>query len=577
VRRPEERRIKKIFCAQFNKTHINKKAEVYGWVDRVRNFGGLVFVQCRDRTGILQLVIDPKRIPQAVELGLQDCVHAEGTVRERPEGQINPDIATGEIECHVDVLEVLAKSKVPPFVIEDDVKANEELRLRYRYLDLRRGWLQKLIILRHNVITAIRTYLNKHEFTEIETPILTRSMPEGARDYLVPSRLYPGKFYALAQSPQMYKQLLMVAGFERYYQIARCMRDEDPRHDRQPEHTQIDIEMSFVDEEDVMKLIEGMFAYVVKQVLGKDLSLPFPRLTYTDAMEKYGTDKPDLRFGMEIINVKKIFEAKEFPPFKEKEVRALVVKDGDGVSRKLIETLSQQAKQKGLSGLFWAKRGETFSGSIAKLMDGHAADTAGFYKGDLLLIAAGDKRVFPFLGALRNQLARDLNRVGEGFRFLWVVDFPIFELDEKTGAMTATHHIFTQPQNKDIPYLDTDPLKVKGRLYDLVCNGNELASGSIRNHDRQLQEKLFSLAGMDKSKYAMLLDALDYGAPPHGGIAPGIDRIVMILAGVSSIRDVIAFPKTTTAQGLMENIPDEVTPEQLRDLHLDQHGVRPGN
>lgn len=525
-------------------------------------------MQCRDKTGILQLVLDPKRIPQATELGLQDCVYAEGTIRERPAGQINPDVATGDIECQVDVLKVLAKSRVPPFVIEDDVKANEELRLRYRFLDLRRAWLQKLIILRHNVITAIRTYLNEREFTEIETPMLTRSMPEGARDYLVPSRLYAGKFYALAQSPQMYKQLLMVAGFERYYQIARCMRDEDPRHDRQPEHTQIDIEMSFVDEEDVMTMIEGMFAYVVKQVLGKDLSLPFPRLTYADAIEKYGTDKPDLRFGMEIIDVKQVLKTKEFPPFKEKEVRALVVKDGGKISRKHIEEFAGQAKEKGLSGFFWAKRGEVFSGSIAKFMDEQVADTAGFQKGDLLLIAAGDRHVFSFLGTLRNRLARDLGLIGDGFRFLWVVDFPIFERDEKTGNLTATHHIFTQPQDEDVPHLDTDPLHVKGRLYDLVCNGNELASGSIRNHDRALQEKLFSLAGMDKGKYTMLLDALDYGAPPHGGIAPGIDRIVMILAGVGSIRDVIAFPKTTTAQGLMENIPDEVTPEQLRDLHL---------
>jgi aspartyl-tRNA synthetase len=326
--------------------------------------------------------------------------------------------------------------------------------------------------------------------------------------------------------------------------------------------------MSFVDEEDVMTIIEGMFAFVVKKVMDMDLPLPFPRLTYTEAMEKYGTDKPDLRFDMEIIDVKKIFADKEFLPFKDKEVRALVVKDAEGVSRKRIEAFAEQAKQKGLSGLFWAKRGETFSGSIAKLMDEHVADTVGFQKGDLLLVAAGDRRSLLFLGALRNQLARELDQVKKGFRFLWVVDFPIFEVDEKSNTMTATHHIFTQPQKQDIPYLDTDPLKVKGRLYDLVCNGNELASGSIRNHDRQLQEKLFSLAGMDKKKYTMLLDALDYGAPPHGGIAPGIDRIVMILAGVSSIRDVIAFPKTTTAQGLMENIPDEVTPGQLHDLHL---------
>ncbi len=542
---------------------------MYGWVDRIRNFGGLVFVQCRDKTGILQLVLDPKRIAGATQLGLQDCVCARGTIRERPAGQVNPDIPTGEIECEVETLEVLAKSKVPPFVIEDEVKANEELRLRYRFLDLRRGWLQRLIILRHNVITAIREYLNKHEFTEIETPILTRSMPEGARDYLVPSRLYPGKFYALAQSPQMYKQLLMVAGFERYYQIARCMRDEDPRHDRQPEHTQIDIEMSFVDEEDVMNIVEGMFAFVVKKVTGKELHTPFLRLTYAQAMERYGTDKPDLRFGMEIIDVKTVFKEKDFAPFMDKqEIRGLVVSGGGGFSRKKIDALNDRAKGSGLGGVFWAKCEEKYSGSIAKLIDDKIAAQLHFEKGDLLIIIAGDKRVFPFLGKLRNEFAEELGLHEKGFKFLWVVDFPIFEMNEKTGAMTATHHIFTQPKADDRQYLDSDPLRVKGRLYDLVCNGNELASGSIRNHDRQLQERLFSLAGMDKSKYTMLLDALDYGAPPHGGIAPGIDRIVMILAGVSSIRDVIAFPKTTTAQGLMENIPDEVTPDQLHDLHL---------
>ncbi|UCC13073.1 MAG: aspartate--tRNA ligase, partial [candidate division WOR-3 bacterium] len=496
--------MKKIFCAHFSKDHVNQTADVYGWVDRIRNFGGLVFVQCRDKTGILQLVLDPKRISGATQLGLQDCICARGTIRERPAGQVNSDIPTGEIECDVETLEVLAKSKVPPFVIEDEVKANEELRLRYRFLDLRRGWLQRLIILRHNVITAIREYLNKHEFTEIETPVLTRSMPEGARDYLVPSRLYAGKFYALAQSPQMYKQLLMVAGFERYYQIARCMRDEDPRHDRQPEHTQIDIEMSFVDEEDVMNIVEGMFAFVVRKVLGEELSVPFPRLTYAQAIEKYGTDKPDLRFGMEIIDVNTVFKDKDFPPFKDKqEIRGLVVKGGSGFSRKKIDALNERTKESGLGSIFWAKREENYSGSIAKIMDDEIAAQLHFEKGDLLMIVAGDKRVFPFLGKLRNECAEELGLHDKGYKFLWVVDFPIFEIDEKTGKLTATHHIFTQPQKDDIQYLESDPLRVKGRLYDLVCNGNELASGSIRNHDRHLQERLFSLAGMDKHKYTM--------------------------------------------------------------------------
>lgn len=533
----------------------------------MRNLGGLVFIDLRDRTGILQLVVDPKKIPETQNLGLQDCVYVAGVVRERPEGQKNPKMATGDVELEVKKLEVLGKSKVPPFVVEDEVKAGEELRLRYRYLDLRREPMQRSIIFRHKVITAMREYLNKNSFIEIETPILTRSMPEGARDYLVPSRLYPEKFYALAQSPQMYKQLLMVAGFERYYQIARCMRDEDPRHDRQPEHTQIDIEMSFVNEHDVFKLTEGMFVHIFKTVMHQDLKTPFPQLTYREAIEKYGTDKPDIRFGMEIIDVKKY--VKDSAPFKDKnEVRGFVAKSGNAVSRKKLDEFNAWAKKLGVGGIYWAKREDKFSGSIATLMDEKIAAVLGFDKGDLLLIAAGDERIFNFLGELRNEIAHELNVLTDEFKFLWVRDFPIFEIDEKTKKYVASHHIFTQPKEEDIQYIETDPLRVRGRLYDLVCNGNELASGSIRNHNRQLQERLFAVANMDKHKYTMLLDALEYGAPPHGGIAPGIDRIVMILAGLKSIRDVIAFPKTTTAQGLMEGVPDSVAPEQLKDLHI---------
>lgn len=551
------------------KDKAGQEIEAFGWIDRIRNLGGLVFVDLRDRTATLQIVIDPKDIPVAKELGLQDCILALGKVRERPGAQKNPKMTTGSVELEVSKIEVLGKSKVPPFVVESDVKANEDLRLRYRYLDLRREPMQQAIIFRHQVITAMREYLNKNDFIEIETPILTRSMPEGARDYLVPSRLYPGKFYALAQSPQMYKQLLMVAGFERYYQIARCMRDEDPRHDRQPEHTQIDMEMSFVDEEDVVTIAEGMFAYIFKQVLGQELKIPFPKMCYKDAIEKYGTDKPDLCFGMEIIDVKAAFKDKDFPPFKDKpDIRALIVKGGGSFSRKKLDNLNDRAKDLGLPGIFWTKREEKFSGSIAKFLDENIAGQLQFEKGDLLVITAGSKKIFPFLGNLRNEFASELGLREKGFKFLWVYDFPIFELDEKTGAFTASHHIFTQPKPEDIKYLDTDPLKVRGRLYDLVCNGNELASGSIRNHNRQIQEKLFGIVKMDPAKYTMLLDALEYGAPPHGGIAPGIDRIIMILAGLKSIREVIAFPKTTTAQGLMENIPDQVTRQQLKDLHI---------
>jgi aspartyl-tRNA synthetase len=528
----------------------------------------MIFVDLRDRTGVLQLVIDPT-LPCAKDLGLQDCIRAVGEVQERPQEQRNPRLETGEIELRVAELEILNKSKVPPFVVESDVKASEELRLRYRYLDLRRTPMQRNIIFRHNVITAMREYLNKNDFVEIETPILTRSMPEGARDYLVPSRLYPEKFYALAQSPQMYKQLLMVAGFERYYQIARCMRDEDPRHDRQPEHTQIDIEMSFVEEDDVFGIAEAMFEHIFKVVIGQGLKTPFPRMTYASAMERYGSDKPDLRFGMEIIDLRDTFKDTGFTPFEGKQhVRGLIIEKGNEISRKRLEAINESAKSSGLTGIFWAKIDEKCTGSIGKLIDEKTIDRVRLRKGNLLIVAAGNDGVFGFLGQLRTELGAELDLRESGFRFLWVTDFPIFERDEKTGRIVASHHIFTQPQEADIQYLDSDPLRVHGRLYDLVCNGNELASGSIRNHDRRLQEKLFAIAGMDPAKYTMLLDALEYGAPPHGGIAPGVDRIVMILAGVKSLRDVIAFPKTTTAQGLLEGIPDAVSSEQLKDLHL---------
>jgi aspartyl-tRNA synthetase len=528
----------------------------------------MIFVDLRDRTGVVQLVMEA-RLPHATELRLQDCISASGLVEERPADQKNPKMATGEIELVVRELEILNKSKVPPFVVESEVKANEELRLRYRYLDLRRAPMQRNIVFRHNVITAMREYLNKSDFIEIETPILTRSMPEGARDYLVPSRLYPQRFYALAQSPQMYKQLLMVAGFERYYQIARCMRDEDPRHDRQPEHTQIDIEMSFVNEDDVFRTTEGMFVHIFKSVMLGDLKTPFPRMTYADAIEKYGSDKPDLRFDMQIIDLRDAFRGIDFTPFKGKEeIRGLVIEKGHDISRKRLEALNESAKKEGLEGIFWAKIDEKCTGSIGKLIDKRIIDSVQLHKGNLLVVASGNAKVLSFLGQLRTELGAELELHVAGFRFLWVTDFPIFERDEKTGRIVASHHIFTQPRSDEIQYLDSDPLRVHGRLYDLVCNGNELASGSIRNHDRKLQERLFAIAGMDPAKYTMLLDALDYGAPPHGGIAPGIDRIVMILAGLSSLRDVIAFPKTTTAQGLLEGIPDAVSPEQIKDLHL---------
>ncbi|MBE0433509.1 aspartate--tRNA ligase, partial [candidate division WOR-3 bacterium] len=558
--------MKELFNDQINKDRVGIEITVYGWVDRIRNLGGLIFVDLKDRTGVLQLKVDPG-IAGAAALGLQDCVRATGRVEERPFDQKNPKMETGEVELVVRELEVLNRSKVPPFVIGNDVKASEELRLRCRYLDLRRAPMQRNLIFRHGVITTMREYLNRNGFIEIETPILTRSMPEGARDYLVPSRLYPGKFYALAQSPQMYKQLLMVAGFERYYQIARCMRDEDPRHDRQPEHTQIDIEMSFVEEEDVYNVTEGMFKHIFKVIMHQDLQTPFVRISYETAMERYGTDKPDLRFGLEITDLGPVFRGKDFPPFLgQPELRGLIVAEAGGISRKRLDALNEAARDAGLAGIFWARIGEKCSGSIGRLIDRQVIEALQLVPGNMLIAAAGDQRVFAFLGRVRTEIAQELKLHESGFRFLWVTDFPIFERDAKTGRIAVSHHIFTQPKASEIACLDHDPLRAHGRLYDLVCNGNELASGSIRNHDRQLQEKLFAIAGMDPAKYTMLLDGLDYGAPPHGGIAPGIDRIVMVLAGVNSLRDVIAFPKTTTAQGLLEGIPDSVSPEQLADL-----------
>uniref|UniRef100_A0A7V3VUU0 Aspartate--tRNA ligase n=1 Tax=candidate division WOR-3 bacterium TaxID=2052148 RepID=A0A7V3VUU0_UNCW3 len=565
--------MKEIFIEQINNSCVNKEITIAGWVFKVRNLGGLIFVDLKDRTGILQLVIDPKKVPMANELGLQDCISVKGIVKERPENQKNLDLPTGEVELEVSELLILSKSKVTPFVVEEDIKASEELRLKYRYLDLRRLSMQKIIIFRHKIVTAIREYLNSKDFIEIETPILTRSMPEGARDYLVPSRLYPGKFYALAQSPQMYKQLLMVAGFERYYQIARCMRDEDPRHDRQPEFTQLDLEMSFVDEEDIYNLIEGLFQYIFKKVLNQDLKIPFPRFTFEQAIKKYGTDKPDLSFGLEIIEFSETFKGIQFTPFLDKEyIAGIIIPQARAISRKILDEFNDEAKRRELGGIYWVRREGGFSGTLAKHLNEQLLENIGLKDGDLLISMAGNKKIYYFLGELRNRIGDIIGIRGKGFHFLWVYDFPLFELDENTGRLNPCHHPFTQPRPEDIGYLDTEPLKVRGRQYDLVLNGNELASGSIRNHDRRLQEKIFEILGVDREtagrKFGLLLEALDYGAPPHGGIAPGIERIVMLLAGVKSIRDVIAFPKTTQAQGLLENIPDYVEPEQLKELHL---------
>ncbi len=560
---------------------------VFGWVNRTRDHGGLLFIDVRDRYGLVQTVFDPNvdngLCVQARELKPEFCIAVKGRVRARPEGMKNPGLPTGEVEILANELTILSPSPTPPFVIVDDVKATEELRLRYRYLDLRRPSMQQNIIIRHKLSQSIRKHLNRLGFLEIETPILTRSTPEGARDYLVPSRLHPGKFYCLAQSPQLYKQLLMVSGFDRYYQFPRCLRDEDLRADRQPEHTQIDIEMSFVDEDDIFEVAEGMLKLAFKEILGKNIKTPFPRIPYAESLDKFGTDKPDLRFGLNLIDMTRDAENSGFRIFDETlkkggVIKAINAKGCHHFSRRELDELEEVVKTRGAAGLLWARFTPVLQGSMAKFLTPSTVEkfkeTCGLSPDDLLLVVAGSKNtVNSSLGALRVVLGRKLNLAREGeFAFTWIVDFPIFEYNEDVGRIEASHHIFSMPKEEDLHLLDTDPLKVRGKVFDLVCDGVELASGSIRNHRVELQQKLFKIIGLSEDeatrRYGFLLEALKYGAPPHGGIAPGIDRICMLMAGRNNIRDVIPFPKTLQAISLLEGAPSEVDEEQLKELHI---------
>lgn len=568
--------------------HVGQTVELLGWVSKIRNLGGLIFIDLRDRYGITQLVINPekqdKRIVELAEtIKNEYVIYARGTVIERYNK--NKNLPTGDIEVEVEELEIISESDTTPLIIADDTDALEETRLKYRYLDLRRPILQRNILLRSEITHIIRNYLHEHDFVEIETPILTRSTPEGARDYLVPSRIHPGEFYALPQSPQIFKQLCMVAGFERYYQIARCFRDEDLRADRQPEFTQVDIEMSFVEAQDIQSLVEGMLARIMKEIKGIELKLPFDRITWYEAMVTYGSDKPDRRFGMELKHCNEVFKNTAFSVFRTTleqggDVRAINVKQGASkYSRKAIDQMTEWVKKYGAKGLAFLKyENGSFNGPIAKFLS--AEEQQGLVtlldieEGDLILFVADDFRTScEALGALRVHLAKELGLIDHNtYDFLWVVDWPLLEYDEEEGRYYALHHPFTSPKPESIDQLDSNPDACLASAYDIVLNGYELGGGSIRIHDRDLQMRMFKVLGFSeeevKERFGFLLEAFRYGTPPHGGIALGLDRLVMILVGATSLRDVIAFPKTASASCLMSGAPSTVDPAQLKELHL---------
>lgn len=574
-------------CGELTRAQVDKTVSLNGWVQRRRDHGSVIFIDLRDRSGIAQIVFNADTNPKAHEhahaLRNEYVMAVTGTVSLRPDGSANPNLATGEVEVLAQAFEILNESKTPPFMIEEDADVTEALRLKHRYLDLRRPTMQRLLRLRHEVMQQVRSFLNSQGFLEIETPMLTKSTPEGARDYLVPSRVNPGNFYALPQSPQLFKQMLMVAGVDRYYQIARCFRDEDLRFDRQPEFTQIDLEMSFVDREQVMSLMERMLNAVFHQAAEIELNMPFTRMTYAEAMGRYGTDKPDLRFGMPLHDLKDFAAKTEFKVFRESIakgglVKALVIKGGASIARSRIDALGETAKSFGAKGLAWVKIvGEAqLESAIAKFFDARSllAAVPEAAVGDLLLFVADKPNlVHDVLGRLRLLLGAELGLIDtKAWRPLWVIDFPLVEYDEATKRYVAIHHPFTGPLDEDVPLLDSEPLRVRAKAYDLVLNGNELGGGSIRIHRREVQSKVFDLLGIGKeeaaAKFGFLLEALEYGAPPHGGIAFGLDRLVMLLGGAESIRDVIAFPKTQKAQCPMTEAPSPVDPAQLKELRI---------
>ncbi len=575
------------YCGEVPESAIGEKVCVMGWVQRQRDLGALIFIDLRDRTGLVQLAFDDKTdrdtFDKAFACRAEYVVCAHGTVRRRD--TVNPNIPTGGIEIYVESMKLLSAAQTPPFEVNDAKKVKDETALKYRYVDLRRPELQRNIKLRHDVARVARQYYYENGFYEIETPMMIKPTPEGARDYIVPSRIHKGSFYALPQSPQIYKQLLMLSGFDRYIQLARCFRDEDLRADRQPEFTQIDLEMSFATQEDVMSMNEGFIKRVFAEVLGVEIETPMRRMTYAEAMEKYGSDKPDTRYGLEIINISEALKSSEFVVFKGAienggSVRAIVAKGAAAtLTRKEIDKLTEHAKGIGAKGLAYVRWNDDAPAcSFAKFMTEDELNAVyslvGLEKGDVMLIVADkDKVVLPTLGALRQIVARKLDLIPEGkFNFLWITEFPFFEWNEETEHWDAMHHPFTMPLEECLPYLESDPGAVRAKCYDMVLNGTELLSGSIRITDWQLQEKMFRALGLTPeeidAKFGFLVEAYKYGAPPHGGSGMGLDRLVMVMSGADSLRDVVAFPKVQNASELMSKCPAPGDPKALAELGI---------
>jgi aspartyl-tRNA synthetase len=577
-------------CGALRATHVGQEVTLAGWVNRWRDLGGLAFVDLRDRSGLVQVVANPSGAPEA-HVTLQQArseyvLQIEGVVKARPEGMTNPDIPTGEVEVVAHKVTILNPAKTPPFYVYDDAPVDEALRLKYRYLDLRRPRMRRNILLRHKVVKYIRDFLDQRGFVEIETPILFKTTPEGARDYLVPSRVHPGKFYALPQSPQQLKQLLMVAGFERYFQIARCFRDEDQRGDRQPEFTQLDLEMSFVQREDVMALAEELATGIVKECSDRELMFePFPRLTYAEAVRRFGTDRPDMRFGMELADISDLVAGCGFGIFSKivaggGQVRGIRVPGCGTYSRRQIDELAELVQGEGAKGLAWLvleQEGKVRSSFAKFLTEDEVTNIVGRMEaepGDLMLFVADRAKIVnAALSKLRLEMGERLELLDRRvLACCWVIDFPLFEWNEDEARWDPSHHLFTAPMAEDRSLLDTDPGAARGQQYDLVINGEETGGGSIRIHQRVVQEKVFELIGLDaevaRERFGHMLEAFEFGTPPHGGIAPGIDRLAMLLAGEPNIREVIAFPKTQQAADLMAGAPSPVEPQQLDELHI---------